>query len=108
MPTEAEAKSKVEDGGRARLRISRFSRLKKERINSRFAGVMRVQRGEVPETMAWNSLSARVEDVVLRRWLKREAMADRSDVGGEGGMRRTRRPGELSVQICSYDLYISL
>ena len=40
FPTLAEVKSKVEDGGLARLRISRFRRLKNERINSFFAGVI--------------------------------------------------------------------
>jgi hypothetical protein len=51
LPTLAEVKSKVEEGGLARLRISRFSRLKNERISSLFAGVMVFHNGDVPSIM---------------------------------------------------------
>jgi hypothetical protein len=55
LPTLAEVKSKVDDGGRARFRISRFKRLKKERMSSFFAGVMAFQISEVPSTMESHS-----------------------------------------------------
>lgn len=60
LPTLAEVNSKVEVGGRARFRISRFRRLKKERMSSRLAGVMAAQRVEVPSTMECHSAWARL------------------------------------------------
>lgn len=56
FPTLAEAKSNVEDGVPARLRISMFKRLKNERINSLFAGVTDLQRHDVPLTIEYQSL----------------------------------------------------
>lgn len=56
LPTLAEEKSKVDEGGRARLRISRLSRLKKDLISSFFAGVIDFHRDDVPSTMASHSL----------------------------------------------------
>jgi hypothetical protein len=91
FPTLAAEKSNVDAGGRARLRISRLSRLKKERMSSFLAGVIDFQTVDVPSTMA--SHSAWAEASVGSLWLKRDLMAARSEFGGDGGIRRTRRPG---------------
>ena len=55
LPTLAEVKSKVDDGGRARFRISRLRRLKNERMSSFFAGVIACQMFDVPSTMESHS-----------------------------------------------------
>lgn len=55
LPTLAEVKSKVDEGGLARLRISMFKRLKNERINSFFAGVTNFHRSDVPLTIEYHS-----------------------------------------------------
>lgn len=62
FPTLAEVKSKVEDGGLARLRISRLRRLKKERMSSLFAGDIACHKGEVPSTMEYHSACAVLAD----------------------------------------------
>ena len=91
FPTLADVKSKVDDGGLARLRISMFKRLKNERINSFFAGVTNFHISEVPLTIEYHS-SCASEACVERRWLKIALMADRSEFGGESGIRRTSLP----------------
>lgn len=58
FPTLAEVKSNVDDGGRARFKISKLSMLKNERINSFLAGAMDFQRPEVPFTMDCHSFEA--------------------------------------------------
>jgi hypothetical protein len=58
FPTLADVKSNVDDGGRARFKISRFNTLKNERINSFLAGVMAVHRSDVPSTMDCHSWAA--------------------------------------------------
>jgi hypothetical protein len=55
FPTLADVKSKVDEGGRARFRISRFNMLKKERISSFLAGVMESHNLEVPSTIESHS-----------------------------------------------------
>lgn len=93
FPTLAEVKSKVDAGGRARLRISRFSRLKNERISSFFAGAMDFHKSEVPSTMECHSAWA-AEASAGSRWLKSALMAPRSEYGGESGIKRTSLPGD--------------
>ena len=92
LPMAAEVKSNVEDGGRARLRTSMLMRFRKDRISSFFADGMPRQIGDVPETISYHSDCASAEEVLLRRWLNRCAMAERSGEGGSVGMSRTRRP----------------
>lgn len=58
LPTLAEEKSKVDDGGRARLRISRLRRLKNDLMSSFFAGVIDLHSADVPSTIASHSLWA--------------------------------------------------
>jgi hypothetical protein len=58
LPTLAEVKSKVEVGGRDRLRISRLRRLKKERISCFFEDGMEDHIGEMPATMDCHSWEA--------------------------------------------------
>lgn len=91
LPTLAEVKSKVDEGGRARLRISRFSKLKNERINSFFAGVMDFQSSEVPSTIDCHAPWAATASEGSR-WLNRVLIAARSEFGGESGIRRTSLP----------------
>jgi hypothetical protein len=66
LPTLAEVKSNV-DEGLDRFRISRFSRLKKDRINSVFADGMPCQRSAVPETINCHSADASMAEVDDRR-----------------------------------------
>ena len=80
-----------EEGGRARFRISRFNRLKKERINSFFAGVTDFHRSDVPSTMLSHSCDAAVASGA-RRWLNSVLIAVRSGFAGESGINRTSRP----------------
>lgn len=96
LPTLAEVKSNVVTGGRARLRISEFRRLKNERINSRFAGLTSFQRSEVPSTMECHSAWA-AEASVASRWLNKVLIASRSELRGDSGIRRTSLPGLLLV-----------
>lgn len=91
FPTLAEVKSKVDDGGRARFRISRFNTLKNERINSFFAGVMAVHSPDVPSTMDCHSLVA-IPVSADNRWLNNALTADLSGFAGESGIKRTSRP----------------
>ena len=74
FPTLAEVKSKVDDGGRARFRISRFNTLKNERINSFFAGVIAVHSPDVPSTMDCHSLVA-MPASAGSRWVKKALIA---------------------------------
>ena len=91
FPTLAEVKSKVDDGGRARFRISRFNTLKNERINSFFAGVIAVHSPDVPSTMDCHSLVA-MPASAGSRWLNNALIADLSGCSGESGIKRTNRP----------------
>lgn len=91
LPTLADVKSKVEEGGRARLRISRFSKLKNERISSFLAGVMVFQSSEVPSTIDCHAPWAATASEGSR-WLNRVLIAARSEFGGESGIRRTSLP----------------
>ncbi len=58
LPTLAEVKSKVEVGGRERLRISRLRRLKKERMSCFLEEEIRDHKGEVPDTRDCHSMEA--------------------------------------------------
>lgn len=91
FPTLAAVKSKVDDGGRARFKISRFNTLKNERINSFFAGVMAVHSSDVPSTMDCHSLVA-MPASAGNRWLNNALTADLSGFAGESGIKRTNRP----------------
>lgn len=91
---EADWKSKVEWGGRARLRSSRCRWLRMLRMSWRCGGGIEGQRAEVPSIMESHSEWA-AEGLGGRRWLKRVRMEV-----WEGGMRRTRRPGGWSVCWC--------
>ncbi|KAF4239498.1 hypothetical protein CNMCM8980_001686 [Aspergillus fumigatiaffinis] len=91
LPTLAEVKSKVDEGGRARLRISRFSRLKNERISSFLAGVIDFQSSEVPSTIDCHAPWAATASEGSR-WLNKVLIAARSEFGGESGIRRTSLP----------------
>lgn len=91
FPTLAEVKSNVDDGGRARFKISKFNTLKKERINSFFAGVIAVHSPDVPSTMDCHSLVA-MPASAGSRWLNNALTADLSGFAGESGIRRTNRP----------------
>lgn len=97
LPTLADVKSNVDVGGRARFRISRFSRLKNERISSFFAGEIDFQRTDVPSTMDCHSAWAAVASA-WSRWLKRALIAARSELGGDSGIKRTSRPVLFSWQ----------
>lgn len=97
LPTLAEVKSKVDAGGRARFRISRFNMLKKERMSSFFAGVMRFHRSEVPSTIEYQLLWASTASAESR-WLNRDLMAARSESGGDSGINRTSRPVFVSMR----------
>lgn len=91
FPTLAEVKSKVDDGGRARFRISRFNTLKNERINSFLAGVIAVHSPDVPSTMDCHSLVA-LPASADSRWLNNALTADLSGFVNESGIKRTNRP----------------
>lgn len=91
FPTLAAVKSKVDDGGRARFKISRFNTLKNERINSFFAGVMAVHSSDVPSTTDCHSLVA-MPASAGNRWLNNALTADLSGFAGESGIKRTNRP----------------
>jgi hypothetical protein len=67
FPTLAEVKSKVEVGGRERLRISRLSRLRKERINCFLEDGIKDHSGEVPDTRDCHSVEAASEETEERR-----------------------------------------
>jgi len=83
-------------GGRALFTISRLIRLRNERISSFFSEVMCVQRTWWDSTISSHSLRAR-EGEAERRWLKRDFMAAFSGEEASSGMRRTRRPGVVSL-----------
>ena len=55
LPTAAEVKSKVEVGGRDRLRISRLSVLKNDLISSFLANEIPFHSGDVPSTIVYHS-----------------------------------------------------
>lgn len=55
LPTAAEVKSKVEIGGRERLRISRFRVLKNDLMSSFLADEIPLHNGDVPSTMVYHS-----------------------------------------------------
>jgi hypothetical protein len=114
FPTLAEVKSKVEVGGRERLRISRLRRLKKDRMSCFLEEGIKDQSGEVPDTRDCHSAEAAWEETDERRWLKRLAMAVRSVDLGCVGMRRTRRPDDFirhhllcCTRLSSHTSYIS-
>lgn len=92
LPTLADVKSKVERGGRDRLRISRLRRLKNERMSCFLEEGIEDQSGEVPAIRDCHSSDAAWAELEDRRWLKRLVMAVRSLDAGSVGMRRTRRP----------------
>lgn len=101
FPILAFAKLKVEVG-RARLTISRFIRLKMERISSRLSLEMSHQsRWSRPSTTSSHSRRACAgsDD---SRWLKSSLRECRSGSVSEPGIRRTRRPGLGLVRWLSF------
>lgn len=97
LPTLAEVKSNVEDGGLARLRISMLRRFKKERISSLFAGDIASHKGDVPSTMEYHSACAVLTDGA-KRWLKNVLSAALSECGGHSGIRRTSLPIKFYIR----------
>jgi hypothetical protein len=102
-------KSKVDVGGRERFRISRFNKLRNERISSFFADGIACHKLLVPDIIVCHSSLARKVQVDERRWLNSAAIAERSEEGGCDGIRRTSRdltspmPGPPNTRISSED-----